>query len=314
MNDGSEVIFPGIEEQDVPKDVRYSRGKVRDILDTGDKLIIITSDRISAFDRVLGYVPRKGEVLNRLSAFWFDATKDVCDNHFLEVISPRSMLTVKCRILPIEVVVRGYLTGSAWRDYQKGKTISGISLPSGLKMNQRFPEPIITPTTKETEGRHDQPISGEEIVSRELLPEKTWIEVKEKALALYKRGAQMAGDNGLILVDTKYEFGLINDNLILADELHTPDSSRFWYADTYEELYRKGKKQRKLDKEYLRQWLLEQGYSGGGEPPEIPREVFLETGERYIRAYQEITGKEFKKSESSFEAEKKKILSLIDKE
>ncbi len=305
-------VFPGIEEHEFPIGAGCSRGKVRDIADLGDEMIIITSDRISAFDRVLGLVPRKGEVLNRMSGFWFEKTRDICPNHLLEITSPRSMRVRKCSILPVEIIVRGYLTGSAWRAYQEGKSVSGISLPEGLKMNQQFPEPIITPTTKEEQGAHDRPVSGEEIVGSGLIPGKLWDEVQEKARALFMKGAEIAGGNGMILVDTKYEFGIIDGKLIIADEIHTPDSSRFWYANTYQELYDRGEKQRKLDKEYLRQWLMDRGYMGDGDPPEIPEDVFLETGNRYIRAFTEITGKNFPENSLTFEAEKKKILSLID--
>jgi phosphoribosylaminoimidazole-succinocarboxamide synthase len=305
-------IFPGIEQHEIPKGAGYSRGKVRDTADLGDEMIIVTSDRISAFDRVLGTVPRKGEVLNRMSGFWFEKTRDICPNHLLEITSPRSMLVRKCGILPVEIIVRGYLTGSAWRAYQEGKTVSGVPLPPGLKLNQRFPAPIITPTTKEEQGAHDRPVSGAEIVRTGLVPEKLWEEAQEKARALFLKGTEIAGRNGLILVDTKYEFGTVDGNLIIADEIHTPDSSRFWYADTYQELFDRGEKQRKLDKEYLRQWLMDHGYMGDGDPPEIPEAVFLETGSKYIRAYTEITGENFPENTLTIEAEKKKILSLID--
>lgn len=289
----------------------FAQGKVRDIFYLDDELVISASDRISAFDRILGLVPFKGEILNRLSVFWFEKTADIIPNHHLATISPRAILARKCRVIPVEVVVRGYLTGSAWRDYQAGRPISGITLPDGLRFNEKFETPLITPSTKESDGLHDRPCSRDEILEAGVVDEQTWAAIEEKALELYRRGSQIVAANGLILVDTKYEFGLADDELYLVDELHTPDSSRFWYADSYAQRFQAGEKQRKVDKEYLRQWLMEQGYQGDGRPPRIPQEVFLEVSRRYQQAFEAITGTEFHSQTTSSEAEKRKVLSFL---
>jgi phosphoribosylaminoimidazole-succinocarboxamide synthase len=278
---------------DLPRSVRLSRGKVRDVLDLGDELLITTTDRISAFDRVLTTVPCKGEVLNTLSNFWFQRTTDIIPHTVREELTARTVRAAKCRILPVEVVVRGFLTGSAWRDYEKGQPVSGIRLPPGMRSCQRFDTPLLTPSTKEEKGLHDKPISSAEIVASGIVERKLWERVEETARALFRRGSEVARCHGLLLVDTKYEFGLRDGELLLADEVHTPDSSRFWYADTYEELFRAGSPQRELDKEYLRQWLLARGWKGDGEPPVIPAEVRVETARRYITAWQTITGGTF---------------------
>ncbi|MDX9800892.1 MAG: phosphoribosylaminoimidazolesuccinocarboxamide synthase [Spirochaetia bacterium] len=288
--------------------IRLFKGKVRDVIDLGKELLIITSDRISAFDVILSTIPFKGEVLNKTSLFWFRKTSDIIKNHILEEISPRTVRVKKCKILPVEVIVRGYLTGSAWRDYSKGKDISGIALPKGMKFNQRFEKPLLTPSTKAEAGEHDAPISAGEIVSKGLVGKKIWDEVENKAASLFARGSELAAENGLILVDTKYEFGLLDGKLMLADEIHTPDSSRFWYSDTYEKLYSENKEQRQLDKEYFRKWLIDRGYMGEGEIPEITDHVRVETAKRYIDSYENITGKIFTPEAGDSEAEKKKIV------
>lgn len=272
---------------------RVRRGKVRDILDLGDELLIVTTDRISAFDKILTTIPCKGEVLNTISTFWFSKTKDVIANHILEEVSVRTVRVVKCAVVPIEVVVRGYLTGSAWRDYSRGAEVSGIRLPPGLRFNHRFETPLLTPSTKEEKGLHDRPISPARIVSSGLVPQKLWQQIEEVSLQLFRCGTRIAAESGLILVDTKYEFGLRDGKLHLIDEVHTPDSSRFWYADSYEELFSRAEKQRELDKEYLRQWLLSRGWKGDGDPPDIPEDVRVETAWRYITAWQTITGRTF---------------------
>ena len=289
----------------------FIRGKVRDIFDLGDRLLISTSDRISAFDVVLSTIPCKGEVLNGLSNHWFDCTADIIANHIEEKVSPRSVIVKKCDVLPVEVVVRGYLTGSAWRDYEAGKGVSGIQLPAGMRFNQRFDTPLLTPSTKAERGDHDEPIASDEIVRRGLVEEKLWHQVEETARALFQRGSELVAERGLILVDTKYEFGILNGRLVLIDEVHTPDSSRFWFQDTYQELFEAGDKQRKIDKEYLRQWLMEKGYMGSGAPPHIPDEVRVEVAWRYIQAYQLITGDDFSASGTTAEAEEKQILSYL---
>jgi len=269
------------------------RGKVRDVLDLGSELLIVTTDRISAFDRVLTTIPCKGEVLNTLSLHWFRATEDIVPHHVREELSPRTIRALRCEILPVEVVVRGYLTGSAWRDYQKGSAVSGIRLPPGMRFNQRFDRPLLTPSTKEMGGAHDRPISREEILGQGLVPRAVWERVEEASLALFRRGSELAARQGLVLVDTKYEFGLHDGTLVLADELHTPDSSRYWYADSYDRRFAEGAAQRELDKEYLRQWLLARGWSGDGTPPDIPDEVRREVARKYVGAWETITGRQF---------------------
>ncbi|MDR3199971.1 MAG: phosphoribosylaminoimidazolesuccinocarboxamide synthase, partial [Spirochaetales bacterium] len=266
----SDTLFQGFSADDLPAGTSLYSGKARDVVDLGDRLLITVTDRISAFDRVLAAIRSKGEILNRVSLWWFDKTSDVCPNHILESLSSRTTVVRKVKIIPVEVVVRGYLTGSAWRDYTAGKAVSGVSLPAGMKKNQRFDTPLITPSTKEAVG-HDEPISEDEIVRRGIAPADVWNQVHEKAIELFRRGTQVAAERALILVDTKYEFGLAPDGtLVLADELHTPDSSRYWYASGYEENFRSGGEQRQLDKEFFRSWLIEQGFMGDGEAPEIP--------------------------------------------
>jgi phosphoribosylaminoimidazole-succinocarboxamide synthase len=269
------------------------RGKVRDVVDLGSELLLTTTDRISAFDRVLTTVPCKGEVLNTISLFWFGSTGDIIANHVREEVSARTVRTVKCSVVPIEVVVRGYLTGSAWRDYQAGSSVSGIALPPGMRFNQRFDRPLITPSTKEEKGLHDVPISREQIIASGKVERRLWERIEETAHALFKRGTEIAARSGLILVDTKYEFGLNSGELTLVDEVHTPDSSRYWYADSWPELFAGGAPQRELDKEYLRQWLLARGWKGDGEPPHIPDEVRLEVARKYVSAWETITGSPF---------------------
>ncbi len=272
---------------------RLSRGKVRDIVDLGTDLLIATTDRISAFDRVLTTVPCKGEILNTLSLFWFRSTEDIIANHVREEISARTIRASKCRVIPVEVVVRGYLTGSAWRDYQQGAGISGITLPPGMRFNQRFERPLLTPSTKEGTGAHDRPISRDEILEGRIVEKAVWERIEETSLALFRRGTEIARRQGLILVDTKYEFGLHDGRLMLVDELHTPDSSRYWHADTWEQLFALGAAQRELDKEYLRQWLLARGWKGEGAPPRIPDEVRVQVGRKYMEAWETITGRLF---------------------
>jgi phosphoribosylaminoimidazole-succinocarboxamide synthase len=284
-----------VRELDLPgvAPARLRRGKVRDVVEVGSELLITTTDRISAFDRVLGTVPCKGEVLNTLSLAWFEKTSDIVPNHVRERISARTVRAMRCEVVPVEVVVRGYLAGSAWRDYQAGATVSGIRLPAGMRQSERFDRPLLTPSTKEASGTHDRPVSRDEVVSAGIVSRSAWERIEEAALALYARGAELAAARGLLLVDTKYEFGTRGQELVLVDELHTPDSSRFWYADTYEELLAKGERQRELDKEYLRQWLLSRGWKGDGAAPPIPEEVRVETAWRYVTAWETITGSTF---------------------
>jgi phosphoribosylaminoimidazole-succinocarboxamide synthase len=310
----TENCFSGFSASDFPGGPRLYTGKVRDVLDLGDRLIISVSDRISAFDRTLTTIPGKGEILSRISARWFAASGDLCPNHIIESLSARTSVVRKVEILPVEVVVRGYLTGSAWRDYAAGRPVSGVSLPPGMKKNQAFDSPLITPSTKEAAGKHDEPVSEEEIVRRGIASAELWARVREKALALFRRGAELAASRGLILVDTKYEFGLLPDGrLLLADELHTPDSSRYWYAESYDELFRSGGEQRQLDKEFFRNWLMAQGYMGEGPGPVIPDSVREDVSRRYIEAYEAIMGEKFSPLSLPFEAEKEILLSYITK-
>jgi phosphoribosylaminoimidazole-succinocarboxamide synthase len=293
LTDLPSLLGSCLEELRLPAGVPVRRGKVRDVVDIGGELLITTTDRISAFDRVLTTVPCKGEVLNTLSLYWFDATKDIIDNHVREEVSPRTLRAVTCAVLPVEVVVRGYLTGSAWRDYQQGAAVSGIRLPAGMRFNERFESPLLTPSTKEEKGIHDRPVSREEIISSGIVEKGLWERIEEVSRALFRRGTEIAARQGLILVDTKYEFGLHEGRLTLADELHTPDSSRYWFAESWDELFKAGAPQRELDKEYLRQWLLARGWKGDGAAPVIPGEVRIEVARKYIAAWEKIRGEEF---------------------
>ncbi len=288
------ALFPTcIEKLELPRELTLGRGKVRDVVARGSDLFITTTDRISAFDRVLTTIPCKGEVLNTLSLFWFDQTSDIIANHVRERLSARTVRAARCEVVPIEVVVRGYLTGSAWRDYQQTSTVSGIRLPAGMRAGQPFDAPLLTPSTKEEAGHHDRPISREEILSSGRVSAGLWGQIEDAAQSLFRKGTEVAARNGLILVDTKYELGLLDGKLTLVDEVHTPDSSRYWYADGYEQRFGDGQPQRELDKEYLRQWLLARGWKGDGEPPQIPQDVRVETAWKYVTAWQTITGRDF---------------------
>ena len=285
-------------------------GKVRDNYLLGDKRLIITTDRISAFDRVLCTIPFKGQVLNQTSAFWFEKTKNIVKNHVIGVPDPNVTVARECKLIPVEMVVRGYLTGvtttSAWYNYEKGvRDFCGNKLPDGMKKDQKFDKPIITPSTKAEKGAHDESVSGEEMIKRGIVDEKIYRQMEKVAIELYNFGKELVAKNNLILVDTKYEFGLDEDgNLTLIDEIHTPDSSRFWIKDTYDKLFSEGKEPQKLDKEYVRQFLANKGFIGEGEIPEIPDEVKIEAAKRYIKAYEMITGKEF-------EAETQEIIERV---
>ncbi len=275
-------------------------GKVRDNYLLGNKRIIITTDRISAFDRVLCTLPFKGQVLNQTSAFWFEKTKNIVKNHVIEVPDPNVTVGRECKLIPVEMVVRGYLTGvtttSSWYNYEKGvRNFCGNILPEGMVKNQKFSKPIITPSTKAEKGAHDESVSGEEIIRRGIVDGKLYRKMEKAALALFDFGNKLVSKNNLILVDTKYEFGLdSNEELILIDEIHTPDSSRYWIKNTYEDLFSRGEEPQKLDKEYVRQWLAARGFIGEGKIPEIPDDIKVEAAKRYITAYEMITGKEFK--------------------
>jgi phosphoribosylaminoimidazole-succinocarboxamide synthase len=273
------------------------RGKVRDAYNIDNKLMVmVATDRISAFDVVLPKgIPFKGRVLNQIAAYFLDATSDIVPNW--KLATPHPMVTVgrKAEPLKVEVIVRGYIAGSAWREYQAGaREICGVALPEGLKENQKLPTPILTPTTKADEG-HDQNISREEIIAQGIVAKEVYDQVEKYALALFARGTEMAAKQGLILVDTKYEFGLLDGKVILIDEIHTPDSSRYFYADGYEERLAANEPQKQLSKEFVRQWLVANGFMGkeGQQVPEMTDEYCREVSERYIELYEHVTGRKF---------------------
>ena len=286
-------------------------GKVRDILDLDSRLLVITSDRVSAFDRVLATIPLKGQVLNQLSVFWFRHTADIVPNHLIREITPRSMLVRRCAVVPVEVVVRGYLTGSAWRDYQRDGAVSGIPLPAGMSADEQFPQPLLTPQTKAAHGAHDRAIARDRVLASGVVAPELWEQIEARALQLYRRGVEHAARQGLILVDTKYEFGTIHGELVLADEVHTPDSSRYWYRDTYAELFAAGAPQRKLDKEFLRAWLMQRGFMGDGDPPPIPDSVRQELAQRYVEGYRILTGSALVPSTLTVEEELTRYAAVI---
>lgn len=275
---------------------RY-RGKVRDTYHIDDRLILVTTDRISAFDHVLRQtIPFKGQVLNQLAAYFFEATSDLVPNHVLSVPDPNVTVAIQCEPVQIEFVVRGYLAGHAWRTYRTGKRIlCGKSLPEGLRQNSRLPTAILTPSTKAHEG-HDEDISREEAIAEGLLDAETFERLEGYALALFRRGAEMAAAQGLILVDTKYEFGRTPDgHYVVIDEVHTPDSSRYFYADTYDELLARNEPQRQLSKEFVREWLMDHGFMGkeGQVLPDLPDDFRIKVASRYIELYESVTGKAF---------------------
>ncbi len=272
-------------------------GKVRDVYNIDDRLLVmVVTDRISAFDVVLPKgIPSKGQVLNQIAARFLDATSDIVPNWKLATPDPMVTVGLKCEGFPIEMIIRGYLTGSAWREYAKGcRMLCGVPLPDGMQENQPFPEPIITPTTKAETG-HDENISREEIIAQGLVSAEDYAVMEEYTRALFKRGSEIAASKGLILVDTKYEFGKYDGKVILMDEIHTPDSSRYFYADGFEERLRNGEPQRQLSKEFVRQWLIEHDFMGqpGQQVPEMTDEYCQSVSQRYIELYEEITGERF---------------------
>ncbi len=286
-----------------PGQTKVYKGKVRDVYTIGnDKMAMVVSDRISAFDVVLPKgIPFKGQVLNQIAAKFLDATADIVENW--KIATPDPMVTVgkRCEPFKVEMVIRGYLTGSAWREYKAGaRTLCGLELPEGMKENQKFPKPIITPTTKADEG-HDQNISKEEIIAQGIASREDYEELERITQALFQRGTQMAAEKGLILVDTKYEFGKLDGRIILIDEIHTPDSSRYFYADGYQERFEQGQAQRQLSKEFVRQWLMENGFQGqaGQAVPEMTDEFIASIRDRYIELNENITGDKFVKAASA---------------
>lgn len=275
------------------------QGKVRDIYVWDLKRLFITTDRQSAFDKVLGHIPFKGQVLTAISQFWFDKTKDIIQNHLISVPDANVLLVKECKLIPIEMVVRGYITGvtdtSIWGSYEKGdRVIYGIKFPEGLKKNQKLKTPVITPTTKADFGLHDERLTEKEILDKKIVSPKIWNEMKKVALELFERGQKICDKAGIILVDTKYEFGLDDKGkLMLIDEIHTPDSSRYWVKKTYTERFKKGLEPESYDKEPLRIWFKEHGYSGQGRPPKMPPEFIAKMSMLYMSIYEKITGKKF---------------------
>jgi len=282
---------------ELPGQTGFYKGKVRDVYSINDNCVVmIASNRISAFDVVLPHpIPFKGQVLNQIAAFMLNATRDICPNWLLDVPAPTVSIGIKCNPFKIELVVRGNLTGHAWRTYDSGRmTLCGIVMPDGLKENDFFPEPIITPSTKASEG-HDEDISKEDIIGQGFATQKEWEELESYSLALFKRGKEIAAEQGLILVDTKYEFGKIGDNIFLIDEIHTPDSSRYFYADGFEERQQKGEKQKQLSKEFVREWLIQNNFMGQDDQkvPVMSEEWITAISNRYIELYEKVIGEKF---------------------
>ena len=271
-------------------------GKVRDVYFVGDKLVMVATDRISAFDVILPKgIPSKGQVLNQIAATFLDATADIVPNWKLATPDPMVTVGLKCEGFRVEMIIRGYLTGSAWREYQAGcRELCGVKLPDGMRENERFPEPIITPTTKADAG-HDENISREEIIAQGIVSKEDYETMERYTRALFARGTEIAAAKGLILVDTKYEFGKRDGKVILIDEIHTPDSSRYFYAEGYEERFEKGEAQRQLSKEFVRQWLIDHNFMGkaGQQVPEMTDEYCESVSQRYIELYEHITGEKF---------------------
>lgn len=284
-----------------PAQTSVYKGKVRDVYTISDEyMVMVVSDRISAFDVVLPKgIPFKGQVLNQIAAKFLDATSDIVPNWKIALPDPMVTVGKKCETFPVEMIVRGYLCGSAWRDYKGGnKVLCGIQLPDGMVENQKFPQPIVTPTTKAEQGEHDANISKEEIISTGLVSKEDYEQLEKYALAVFARGSEMAAQRGLILVDTKYEFGKKDGQIYLIDEIHTPDSSRYFYAEGYQERFEKGEPQKQLSKEFVREWLMENGFMGqdGQQVPEMTDEFVQSVSDRYIELYESIVGEPFVKA------------------
>ncbi len=285
-----------LDQTDFPELGEKYEGKVRDVYVKNGRRALITTDRISAFDRVLGLIPFKGQVLNQLSAWWFAQTADIVPNHLISMPDPNVTIAHEAQPLPVEIVVRGYITGvtktSLWYLYEQGERRPyGISLPDGLQKNDQLPSPIITPTTKATDGGHDEQLTRHELSRGKVtgVSPQLWSEIERVALLLFGRGQAVARAAGLILVDTKYEMGLVNGRVTLIDEIHTPDSSRYWVADSYQP----GAEPENFDKEFMRKWYAAQGYRGDGPPPAMPNDFIAQVAARYIAAYEKLTGEEF---------------------
>ncbi len=296
----------------LPGATHIYHGKVRDAYTIADRwLVMVASDRISAFDVVLPRpIPYKGQVLNQIAAYFLDATRDIAPNWLLSTPDPRVAIGIQCEPVKVEMVIRGYLSGHAWREYKSGKrVICGVSMPEGMREHDKFPEPIITPTTKAAAG-HDEDISREEILKQGLVSEKDYVQMERYTRALFARGTEMAAAQGLILVDTKYEFGLHNGAVMLMDEIHTPDSSRYFYAEGYAERQERGEHQKQLSKEFVREWLIENGFMGkeGQTVPEMS-DAWIDTiSKRYVELYEKVTGKQFVPDNAGLEEIEKNIV------
>ena len=286
----------------LPGQTAFYKGKVRDVYSVGDRLIMVASDRISAFDHILPRpIPYKGAVLNQIAAYFLDATRDICPNWLIATPDPNVAIGQRCEPVRVEMVIRGYLAGHAARTYAEGKRVlCGVVMPEGMRENDRFPEPIITPTTKADEG-HDEDISKEDILAQGLVGREDYETMERYTRALFQRGTEMAAQQNLILVDTKYEFGYHNGQIVLMDEIHTPDSSRYFYGDGYEERQQKGERQRQLSKEFVREWLMANGFQGkdGQVMPVMPDEFVAEISDRYIELYEKVTGRTFQRDTST---------------
>jgi len=299
-----------------PGQTQFYKGKVRDVYTISDKLLVmIASDRISAFDVILPKpIPNKGQVLNQVAAYMLNATKDICNNWLLDTPAPNVSVGKKCIPFKVEMVVRGNLTGHAWRTYHSGeRVLCGVSLAEGLKENDYFSTPIITPSTKAAEG-HDEDISHEQIIQRNIVSEEDYAQLEKYALQLFARGKEIAKKRGLILVDTKYEFGKLGDEIILIDEIHTPDSSRYFYADGFEERQARGEKQKQLSKEFVREWLIENNFMGkeGQTVPEMSEEWISIIRNRYIELYEKLIGEKFIPENLSDEETNERILQSLN--
>jgi phosphoribosylaminoimidazole-succinocarboxamide synthase len=297
-----------LETVDLPLGPKH-QGKVRDWWDLDDRRVIVTTDRQSAFDVVVGTIPYKGQVLNQLAAWWFAETADLVANHLLSVPDPNVAVVRKARVWPVEMVIRGYITGvtdtSLWPSYLRGeREIYGIRFPDGLRKNDRLPQPVITPTTKAESGSHDERLTRERILELGLVPEDVYLAMERATHALFARGTQICAARDLILVDTKYEFGDVDGELVVIDEVHTPDSSRFWLSSSYADRVARGEEPETFDKEFLRRWFVEQGYRGSGPIPPIPDELAQRMSLLYIDAYERITGRRFEHAPSGAPTER----------
>lgn len=283
---------------DIPGLGEKHQGKVRDFYLVNNKRVLITTDRQSAFDVILGFIPYKGAVLNLLTQFWLENTKDIVPSHLISVPDSNVMIAKNCELIPIEMIVRGYITGvtntSIWTSYKNGERIfCGNQLPEGLTKNQKLETPLITPSTHGAPGTHDVNLSRQEIIDQKIVSEEIYSQMEKAALALFARGTQICQEKGLILVDTKYEFGLFDGQVTLIDEIHTPDSSRFWRLNSYQDRLSQGLEPESFDKEFIRLWYVDHGYSGDGQPPEMPLELAVAASQRYVESYEVITGNKF---------------------